>query len=89
MNFNFYLWLQIVANLSQAIAVSQGRDSRALGYFQFVSNASTMAALTDADLTELNERYLREAASGVEPTPEELEALAQRLLERSAEIQSA
>jgi uncharacterized protein YdbL (DUF1318 family) len=86
---NYLLWAQLVSNLAGAIAASQGKDTRAIGYFSLVTNTANLAALTDADLTALHEKYALEVANKTETTAEELEAIAASLQARSAQIQAS
>jgi hypothetical protein len=89
MDLNLVLWANIVSRLAMTVAAEKGVAPRELAYLNLLTNATTFAALTDADLTDLLHKYEAERAANVETTAEELEATAARIEARGERIQSA
>lgn len=89
MNLNLLLWAQIVSRLAMVVAAEKGAAPRELAYLNLLTNATTLAAMTDADLTDLLHKYEAERAANAETTAEELEAIAARIEARGERIQSA
>lgn len=83
---NYLLWAQFVGRLAMVVAAEQGAAPRELAYLNLVTSATTLAALTDADLTLLLHRYESEVAGNVETTAEELEAISERIEARGERI---
>ncbi|HEY0684776.1 MAG TPA: hypothetical protein VGD45_20735 [Steroidobacter sp.] len=86
---NFQLWFQFATSLATIVAQQSGRAPRELAYLQLLTNAATLAAITDEDLTELKARYELEVASDTPTTAADLLAVAERIEARGARIQSS
>lgn len=86
---NYLLWARFVGRLAMVVAAEQGAAPRELAYLNLLTSATTLAALTDADLTDLLHKYETEVAAGIETTAEELEAIAERIQDRGERIQRA
>jgi uncharacterized protein YceH (UPF0502 family) len=89
MNLNLLLWAQIVSRLAMVVAAEKGAAPRELAYLHLLTDATTFAAMTDADLTDLLHKYESERAANVETTADELEQIAARIQARGERIQSA
>lgn len=83
------LWAQFATNLVTIIAQQNGNAPRELAYLQLITNATTLAAMTDDDLTGLQAKYELEVASDTPTTPKDLIAIAERIEARGARIQGA
>lgn len=86
---NFELWLQFATSLATVIAQQSGKAPRELAYLQLLTNAATLAAITDDDLTDLEARYAAEVAADTPTTAADLLAIAERIEARGARIQTA
>lgn len=86
---NYALWLQLVTNFATIVAKEAGAAPRELAYLALLTNATNMVAMTDADLAELNDKYQAEVTNDTPTDAAELNAIADRIAARSAEIQSA
>lgn len=86
---NYFLWLQLVGTLATDVANKEGKAPKELQYLNILTQAARAGTLTDADLTALHQKIQADKAAGLVPTDEDLLALEQRLLARSAEIQSS
>jgi predicted RecB family endonuclease len=86
---NFFMWLELVANLSSVVANQAGNAPKELAYLDVLITGAREGTLTDEAVLELRMRYKEEKLAGIEPTPADLESLKQRLLMRSAQIQGA
>jgi hypothetical protein len=86
---NYIVWLNLVTNLAGIVARQSGAAPRELAYLGVLTNAANMVALTDADLAELQAKYATEVANDTPTTASELDAIADRIAARSAEIQSS
>jgi hypothetical protein len=86
---DLHAWLAVVNALANAYAVSQGKDTRALGYLRVATGIAAGKRATDAELAEMMEEYNTKVANQTQTTPEELAELDARLAARSAAIQAA
>lgn len=86
---NFQLWFQFATSLVTTIAEQTGKAPREIAYLQLLSNAATVAAMTDNDLTELKARYEGEVTADTPTTEADLLAIADRIQARGARIQGA
>lgn len=86
---NYLLWAQVVARLAMVVAAEKGVAPRELAYLNLLTSATTLAAMTDADLTDLLHKYEAERAANTETTAEELEAIAARIEARGERIQQS
>jgi hypothetical protein len=84
---NLFLWANFVSRLASAVAAANGAAPRELAYLSMITNATTIAALTDADLDALRSKYESEVAGGIATTPEELDEIAARIAARGERIQ--
>jgi hypothetical protein len=86
---NFELWLQFATSLATVIARESGKAPRELAYLQVITNAATLAAITDEDLTDLHAKYAAEVAADTPTTADDLLAIAARIEARGERIQAA
>lgn len=84
---NYVVWAQFVGNLASIIARENGAAPRELAYLGLLTSATTIAALTDSDLSELKAKYEGEVAADTPTTAADLEAIAARIAARSERIQ--
>jgi len=85
---NFELWLQFATSLATVVAQQSGKAPRELAYLQLLTNAATLAAITDDDLAALRTTYEAEVAADYPTTADDLLAIAERIEARGARIQS-
>lgn len=86
---NFQLWLQFATSLATIVAQQSGKAPREIAYLQLLTNAVTLAAITDEDLTTLKEKYEAEVAADTPTTADDLLAIAERIQARGERIQDA
>lgn len=86
---NFQLWLQFATSLATIVAQQSGKAPREVAYLQLLTNAVTLAAITDDDLTALKEKYELEVATDTPTTAADLMAVVNRIQARGERIQSA
>lgn len=86
---NYQLWLQFATSLATVIAQQSGKAPREIAYLQLITNAATLAAITDDDLTDLEARYAAEVAADTPTTAGDLLAIAERIEARGERIQGA
>lgn len=86
---NFELWLQFATTLATVVAQQSGKAPRELAYLQLLTNAATLAAITDEDLTGLQTKYAAEVAADTPTTAADLLAIAERIEARGAQIHGA
>lgn len=86
---NFELWLQFATTLATVVAQQSGKAPREIAYLQLLTNAVTLAAITDDDLTDLRAKYEAELAADTPTDSADLLAIAERIEARGARIQSA
>lgn len=86
---NYFLWAQLIANLANTIAQQSGAAPRELLYLGMLTRATTLASMTDSDLTELKEKYESEVANNVETSADELYDIVDRIQARGDRIQGA
>lgn len=84
---NWLLWLEFLTTVGGAVAKSQGADERSVRYLQVAGDLARATQATDADLAELSAKYQEEVANDTPTTASELDAIAERIAARSAEIQ--
>lgn len=86
---NPLLLAQFVLDLAGIVAREKGVAPRELAYLSLITKGVDAFSMTDTDLTELKAKYEHEVAAGVPVSPEELEAIADRIKGRSERIQNA
>lgn len=86
---NYFLWAQLIANLANTIAQQSGAAPRELLYLGLLTKATNLTTMTDADLTELKEKYENEVANNVDTSADELYEIIDRIQSRGDRIQGA
>lgn len=83
------LWLNLVTRMATIVAHENGNAPRELAYLQLLTSLTDLAAVTDADLKALQDKYEAEVAGNIPTSADELRALASRIQARGERIQGA
>ena len=86
---DYLLWAQVIGSFVTAIAESQGKDTRAIGYLKVSTSLASSVSATDAELLALKAKYDAAAAAGTPVTAEELAELKASINSLSDQIQAS
>lgn len=83
---NYFLWAQLIANLANTVAQQSGAAPRELLYLGLLTKVTNLTSMTDADLTELKQKYEAEVANNVDTSAQDLHDIVERIQARGDRI---